>query len=70
MMRKAILSMSVPWLLLLVVSPSLIFAQPLEKIRIAYGARSIPFLPTFLAKEMGFMSGRAFRLKPSRSRLG
>lgn len=61
MMRKAILSMSVPWLLLLVVSPSPIFAQPLEKIRIAYGARGIPFLPTFLAKEMGFYERRGLQ---------
>jgi ABC-type nitrate/sulfonate/bicarbonate transport system substrate-binding protein len=38
----------------LLIAPSPAFSQPLEKVRIAYGARAIPFLPTFLAKEMGF----------------
>jgi NitT/TauT family transport system substrate-binding protein len=40
--------------LVLAIVPFPTFAQPVEKVRIAYGARAIPFLPTFLAKEMGF----------------
>jgi hypothetical protein len=51
-LRKGIASVAISWLIVIAASP--VFAQPLEKIRIAYGARGIPFLSTFLAKELGF----------------
>jgi ABC-type nitrate/sulfonate/bicarbonate transport system substrate-binding protein len=39
---------------LLLMARSLADAQELEKVRIVYASRSIPFLSSFVAKEKGF----------------